>query len=51
MQFGQEQSFYKGMTGLSSLFIMLAEKTPQTASATERAWLRALTAAPFAPQI
>jgi hypothetical protein len=38
-------------TGLSSLFIMLAEKTPQTASATKRAWLRALTAAPLAPQI
>src|SRR3984893_12033531 len=38
-------------TGLSSLFIMLAAKTPQTASATERALLRALTAAPSAPQI
>jgi hypothetical protein len=35
--------------GLSSLFIMLAAKTPQTASGTERAWLRAL--APSAPQI
>src|ERR1700732_1859613 len=38
-------------TGLSSLFIVLAEKTAQTASATERSWLRALTAAPLAPQI